>query len=621
MVKEGGCSKWINTDPVSPQIHQKLQDTTIEKMAERALQLDQETFNCSVCLDLLKDPVTIPCGHSYCMSCIDTHWNEEVIKESFSCPQCRHNLTDRPVLVKNTMLAALVEELSKVSVSESDCSAAHGDVSCDLCSGKKIKAVKSCLQCLVSYCKEHLQPHYEVAAFKKHNLVDPTENLRDNICSRHDEVMKMFCRTDQKCICYLCSVDEHKDHDTVLAATRRHEMQEELEACILKTRQRIQEKQTQLDFLQSQADDVVRCGNTAVTEADRVFAAISHLVEKAKAEVKSHVRSQQEAEEERVKHLQDQVSQEMTELKRKYNRLERLSQTEDHSGFIIAFPSLSKLSESSDLPNIEEKPLLYLDAVMNAVAELREKLMDTSALNQAVEEEEENVEQPEDNPDTSLELDEWLALPQIQEPAVLEQELPENTTEIQNETPSRAELLSYAHDVTLDPNTAHSLLSLSSEGNIVRHMSSQQYHQAHPDRFTDYAQVLTNETLTGRCYVEVKGRSYDYFSVAVVYKDIRREGPYYECSFGNNDKTWALDCYSDGYVFWHDRVCTTIRVPASNKIGIYVDYDAGILSFYSVAQEVSLIHTVQTTFTQPLLAGIWLKDAADCAEICNISQR
>ncbi|KAM9322955.1 E3 ubiquitin/ISG15 ligase TRIM25-like [Pholidichthys leucotaenia] len=223
-------------------------------MAQKGVQLDAERFSCSICLDLLKDPVTIACGHNYCMNCINKYWDdEEEEEETHSCPQCQQTFRPRPVLVKNTMLAELVEELKKTGLLAAPgvhCYAGAEDVACDFCTRRKLKAIKSCLVCQVSYCETHLQPHYDVAPLKKHKLVEPSKNLQENICSRHDEMMKILFHTDQQIICYLCSMDHLKDHDTVSAAAQRTERQREVEGSQRNIHQRIQDREEDVKLLQ-----------------------------------------------------------------------------------------------------------------------------------------------------------------------------------------------------------------------------------------------------------------------------------------------------------------------------------------------------------------------------------
>lgn len=187
-------------------------------MAESLLH-DKDQYNCSVCLELMKDPVTIPCGHSYCMSCISEYWRKNQLRKT-QCPQCRHEYPTTPALNKNTLLAEILENLSNPTFQGSF--AAPGEVECDFCTGKKLQAVKSCLQCQASYCEMHLQPHYNIPALKKHKLVFPTKILT---CSRHDKVLEAFCRTDNVCICLSCVIDDHKGHDTVTSAKEREDKQ------------------------------------------------------------------------------------------------------------------------------------------------------------------------------------------------------------------------------------------------------------------------------------------------------------------------------------------------------------------------------------------------------------
>uniref|UniRef100_A0A667Z6P5 Uncharacterized protein n=1 Tax=Myripristis murdjan TaxID=586833 RepID=A0A667Z6P5_9TELE len=461
-------------------------------MAQRGIQPDSAKFCCSICLDLLKDPVTIPCGHSYCMSCIKDCWDGEEHKEIYSCPQCRQTFTPRPVLVKSTMLAELLEEMKKTGLQAAPpdlCYAGPGDVACDVCSGRKLKALKSCLVCLASYCEHHLQPHYQSPAFEKHKLVNPFKQLQENICSNHDEVMKIFCRTDQQCICYLCSMDEHKGHHTVSAAAERKERQKELGVSWQKIQQRIQDREKDVKVLQQEVEEINHSADKAVEDSEEIFTELITLMEKRRSDVKQQIRSQQKEEVSRVEEVQEKLKQEIAELRRKDTELEQLSHTQDHVHFLQNCPSLSCLSESTDSPSTNIRPLSYFEDVTAVVSELREKLQD-------------------------LLSEEWskISLTVTGVDVLLPQPEPK----------TRDEFLQYSCPITLDPNTANTWLSLSERKRKVTRMAKEQSYPSHPDRFIEWCQVLSRESLTGRCYWEMKLKGEVY--IAVSYKDISRTG-------------------------------------------------------------------------------------------------
>ncbi|XP_039905230.1 tripartite motif-containing protein 16-like isoform X1 [Simochromis diagramma] len=560
------------------------------EMAELEFQNDHIKFCCSICLDLLKDPTTIPCGHNYCMRCIKAHWDAENTKQAHSCPQCRQTFTPRPFLMKNTMLADLVEELKKTGLQAAPadhCYAGPEDVACDVCTGRKMKAFKSCLFCLVSYCEKHLQTHYDVAPLKKHKLVEPSKKLQENICSRHDEVMKMFCRTDQQSICYLCPVDEHKGHDTVSAAAERTERQRELEVSRQNIQQRIQDREKDVKLLQQEVEAINQSADQTVEHSEKIFTELIHLIQKRSSDVKQQIRSQQETEVSRVKELQEKLEQEITELKRKDAELKQLSHTEDHIQFLHNYPSLSALSESTDSSSINIRPLSYFEDVTAAVSEVRDKLQD-------------------------ILREEWTNISlTVTEVDVLLSDPPEPKT--------RAGFLKYSCEITLDPNTANTQLLLSEGNRKATLMKQQQSYSDHPDRFTIMWQVLSRESLSGRCYWEVEWRGNGAY-VAVAYKNISRTGSGNECRFGCNDKSWSLDCDNNSYIFWHNNIQTRVSGPRSSRVGVYLDHRAGILSFYSVSETMTLLHRVQTTFTQPLYAGLWFHCFGNTAKFTKLKQ-
>ncbi|KAI4877474.1 hypothetical protein NFI96_030848, partial [Prochilodus magdalenae] len=182
--------------------------------------LTEDHFRCLICADILKEPVSIPCGHNYCKTCIQSYWTKPTRTGSFSCPQCRKRFRTRPALDPNSALAKMVKELQQAGFSPAlpaHCYAGPGDVACDFCTGTKLRAVKSCLTCSASYCETHVKQHYTVAALQRHMLMEVTGELEQKLCKLHHRALEVFCRTDQTFICFICLMEEHKEHDTVLS--------------------------------------------------------------------------------------------------------------------------------------------------------------------------------------------------------------------------------------------------------------------------------------------------------------------------------------------------------------------------------------------------------------------
>ncbi|XP_055767650.1 NACHT, LRR and PYD domains-containing protein 3-like [Salvelinus fontinalis] len=166
-------------------------------------------------------------------------------------------------------------------------------------------------------------------------------------------------------------------------------------------------------------------------------------------------------------------------------------------------------------------------------------------------------------------------------------------------------LRKYVCDLTLDPNTVYRLLSLSEENRKVTWRREEQPYPDHPERFEDCRQVLCREGLTGRCYWEAEWSGREV-GIGVTYKGISRRGWGDDCCLGYNDKSWSLFCSDYSYIAWHNNNPTTIDVPSSSshRVGVYLDWPAGTLSFYRASSD-TLTHliTFTSTFTEPLYPG------------------
>lgn len=543
-------------------------------MAGKGVQLDWDIVSCPICLDTLKNPVTVPCGHNYCMDCINTYWKAERGQQAYVCPQCRKAFTPMPVLTKNSMLAAIVEELKKTGLHEAPADRSHagsGDVACDVCT--TLKAVKSCLVCLVSFCENHLQPHHQMQPLMTHKLVEPCQNIQEKACVSHAEVKTMFCRTDQQCICRLCSAESHKGHDTVPAAAERREKQRNLAVRQLKIQQMIRERKDDVTVLQQRVEVINHSANKAVKDSHQILTQLIDFLVKQRCEVEKQVRSHQEAEVSQVKEAEQKLACKIVEMMSREDELRRILHTDDDNQFLQWSASLSPLSPAGDPSRFSKSSTGYFEDVTAALSKISHTFQKSFR---------------EKMTKNSQKRAEKNSFPQ---------------SEPQSEPQSRPDFLEYSCKLTLDVNTAHTQLHLST-GNRTAMVTSQSVnYPSHPGRFTQCCQVLSKESMTGRCYWEVKWDGPAVY-IAVAYADVKRDGQWTQSGFGSTDNSWALYCENEKYIFCHNSCTTPVSGPPSSTLGAYLDHSTGLLSFYSVTSKaLTLLHKVHTTFTQPLHAG------------------
>ncbi|XP_067278384.1 E3 ubiquitin/ISG15 ligase TRIM25-like [Pseudorasbora parva] len=327
---------------------------------------DPETsLDCPICLNLLKNPVTTSCGHSFCMQCIKRCWDQEDQRGVYSCPTCRATFNQRPALSRSIVLADILQGMKRKAPAK------PGDVTCDVCKKIKIKATESCLVCMASYCQTHVRPHYESKAFKKHKLVKASPNLQQQICPKHHKALEIYCYNDLKCICVLCMGKQHSGHKTVSAAIEMAKKKEELK---IKKRDFMQKtndlKEKVLQFKEAVISHK-RSAQAAVENSDRIFNEIIYSIQNRQAEVREKIRAQEKKEVHDAEHHIQRLEQEMGKLQEENCKLEPLLHSEDHVHFFqnynlssVVFPYTSSRGVSN----------LTFERVEQSLSELKRQL-------------------------------------------------------------------------------------------------------------------------------------------------------------------------------------------------------------------------------------------------------
>ncbi|XP_062419175.1 zinc finger protein RFP-like [Pungitius pungitius] len=530
-------------------------------MSAASCLLTEDQFLCSICLDVFTHPVTTPCGHNFCKACITHHWDVNVPP---NCPNCKKVFYTRPELQVNTFISEMAAQFrlsaqQKASSSSSEQQAAQpGEVPCDVCTGTKVKALKSCLVCLVSYCEAHLEPHLTMSGLKRHQLMDPVKNLEGRMCTKHNKLLELFCKADQMCVCKLCTVLDHKNHDVVPLREEYEGKKAELGKTEAEVQQMIQKRRLMIQEIKHSVKLSEVQADREVVEGVLVFSALKESVERSQVELMDTIKEKQRKTQKEAEGFIKELEQEISELKKRSTEVEQLSRSEDHLHLLQSFGTLNTAPPTKDWTGVRVSPPSYEGTVVRAVNQLEKKLR--KQMKKLLEEK------------LSKEMKKLLELKRVQQSAV---------------------------DVTLDPDTANPYLILSDDGKQVKHGDVKKNLPDNPERFNFHVIVLGKQSLSsGRFYYEVQVKGKTGWALGVVGESINRKG---NISLSPQNGYWTMWLRNEIEYFALDD--PPVRLPLGSrpeKVGVFVDYEEGLVSFYDVDAAALIYSFTGCCFTEKL---------------------
>ncbi|XP_038562994.1 E3 ubiquitin-protein ligase TRIM21-like [Micropterus salmoides] len=520
-------------------------------MSAASCLLTEDQFLCSICLDVFTDPVSTPCGHNFCKTCITEHWN---INVPYQCPNCKKVFNTKPELQVNTFISEMAAQFrqsaqQKASSSSSEQQAAKpGEVPCDVCTGTKVKALKSCLVCLASYCETHLEPHLTASRLKKHQLIDPVENLEGRMCTKHDKLLELFCKTDQMCVCMPCTVLDHKTHDVVPLKEEYEGKKAELGKTEAETQQMIQKRRLKIQEIKRSVELSKEDADREIAGGVQVFSALKESVERSQAELIDTIKEKQRETEKQAEGFIKELEQEISELKKRSSEVEQLSRSEDHLHLLQSLPSLNAAPPTKDWTEVSVRPPSYEGTVRRAVKQLEETL--SKQMKKLLEAELKRVQQ-------------------------------------------------YAVDVTLDPDTANPKLILSDDGKQVNCGDVKKNLSDNPERFDTCPNVLAKQSCSsGRFYYEVQVKGKTGWDLGVARESINRKGKIITSPQKGYWTIWLRN--ENEYKALADPAVRLSLKSQPEKVGVFVDYEEGLVSFYDVDAAALIYSITGCCFTEKL---------------------
>ncbi|XP_040214332.1 E3 ubiquitin-protein ligase TRIM39-like [Rana temporaria] len=521
-----------------------------------------EELSCSTCPDLSMKLATLRCGHRFCRDCLVTALDTQEGSGVYPCPGCREEYVECPVPVKKIKLSNTVEDSRSMEQENSE-------VFCTYCVHFRVAAIKTCLHCETSMCDKHLTAHNKAV---DHVLVEPTSSFRRKKCSIHEKLLEYYCPEDAICLCVSCClVGKHKGHEVELIKEALEKKKERLRNICEKVTAVRGAIEGQIQNLQDHKGKAQEKANNEKKRVTVLYEDIRRQLEVQEQRVLSEISRQEEKVSLAVSELIQQLETQKDTLSRKIRHIEEMCNITD---------PITVLQEPGIVDQAMEEPKICdLDDFLISLT-LHRSLTDLITNIKAKNEfHVANVLLDEKTAHESLVLSADLKMASVSDPEEDPPDPEEDTPDPEEDTPYLEEDTPYLEEDTPDPE----------------------------ERFYEYWQVMSIESFSsGRHYWEVEIGGNEVWDIGVCYPTIDR-GP--DGDFRKNNKSWCIALSDDELAAVHNSDFESLNHESPlQKVGVYLDYEGGRLSFYQLSDPIRHLHTFTTTFTEPLHAAFYLDE-------------
>ncbi|XP_019961643.2 E3 ubiquitin-protein ligase TRIM39-like isoform X2 [Paralichthys olivaceus] len=520
--------------------------------------LSDDHFQCALCVNIFNDPVTTPCGHNFCKTCLSEHWDGS---ELCDCPTCNKRFYVRPEVSTNPVIQEISVQIKRRKVEATESTDELFHIRCDVCTEFKFKAHKSCLVCLTSYCEIHLEPHLRVPSLMRHKLIEPVEKLEERMCEKHERILELFCPNEKVCICVLCSETDHKEHETVPVEEEGARQKENIESKKAEIKMMIQERcEKTKEFIES--SEMSREKAHVETDcSDQLFNALISQVQTIQTKIKSSIETKLRKSQEKDKAVIQELQVEITELQRRHSELEELSKNDDPLKLLQTLQALSNVSDNKRWSNVRVYSDLYVQTLRRAVSHLVSTF------------------QAELKTQTNTEL---------------------------------TRMRQYKESVAFDQETAGCGLVVTEYGKRLKFSKNASPTLSDgPDRF-DRPAVLGKKGFTsGRHYWEVQVGHRNDWDVGVAKETVNKTA---RVTLKTDNGFFSIGKRGLDYQV-HCSPATALHLsPRPRRVGVYLDYEEGRVSFYDVIEKLHIHSFTRQTFTQTLFPYFYLYSWAKKSE-------